>query len=102
MIDGLAKNLKLLRTNQNLTRKQVAERIGVSVSQIGFYESGTRQPSLDALMKLAGVYHVSTDYLLGIKSTTKSNKTLSLEGLTDKQIEILKSTADCFREQNRG
>lgn len=98
MIQGLNKRLQAARTNCNVTRKQIAELIGVSESLIGFYESGSRQPSLSTLMKLSAHYKVSTDYLLGCEPRDKN--TLSLYGLTDKQIEALTLTLECFRNQN--
>jgi len=98
MIQGLAKRLQTSRTNRNLTRKQVAELLDVSESLIGLYESGNRQPSLSALLKLASLYHVTTDYLLGCESADKNS--LSLTGLTDQQIQALTLTAQCFRNQN--
>lgn len=98
MIQGFDKRLQTARINCNLSRKQVSELIGCSESLIGLYESGNRQPSLSALMKLASVYKVSTDYLLGCESNEPG--TLSLSGLTAKQISALKLTADCFRNSN--
>jgi len=98
MIQGLANRLQISRTNCNLTRKQVAELLGVSESLIGLYESGNRQPSLSALIKLAALYHVTTDYLLGCESP--DNGCLSLTGLTDRQIQALTLTAQCFRNRN--
>ena len=98
MIQGLSTRLHSTRINCNLSRKQVAELIGCSESLIGLYESGSRQPSLSALMKLASLYKVSTDYLLGCE--TADAGTLSLSGLTSKQISALKLTADCFRNMD--
>ena len=97
MIDGLANRLKCSRINVNLTRKQVSEIIDVSESLIGLYESGSRQPSLSALVKLATLYKVSTDYILGCEK--KEKNFLSLVGLTDKQIQALNITIQCFRNQ---
>ena len=56
MIQGLAKRLQIARINKELSRKQTAELIDVSESLIGLYESGSRQPSLSVLMKLASLY----------------------------------------------
>lgn len=53
MIQGLDKRLQISRINCNLTRKQVAELVGVSESIIGLYETASRQPSLSTLVKLA-------------------------------------------------
>lgn len=95
MLENLGDKLKTLRVNQNLSRKQVAERVGVSLSMIGLYETGERQPSLTAIVKLASLYKVSADYLLGCEIQSKDS--LSLAGLDEKQIKALKLTADCFR-----
>lgn len=98
MIQGLDKRLQISRINCNLTRKQVAELVGVSESLIGLYESAARQPSLSTLVKLATQYHVTTDYLLGFEMVNQD--TLSLTGLTSKQIQALTLTAQCFRDRN--
>ena len=95
MLGDLGNKLKTLRVNNKLSRKQVAELVGVSASTIGLYESGERIPSVMVLVKLATQYKTSVDYLLGIDNTEK--EMLSLEGLTDKQIKALKTTVECFR-----
>lgn len=94
MLQNLGDKLKSARVNNNLSRNQVAELIGVSVSMIGHYETGERVPSVETLLKLASQYKVSIDYLLG--NTTNSNS-LSLDGLTYKQIQAVKQIVDCFR-----
>lgn len=98
MINDLGKRLKIARINSNLSRKQVAMRLDVSESVIGLYETEVRQPSLPILIKLASLYNVTTDYLLGCE--TNNSSTLSLTGLTPQQIEALSLTAKCFRNQN--
>lgn len=95
MINGLNKRLQSSRINCNLSRKQVAELLGVSESLIGLYENASRQPSLDTLMKLASIYRVSTDFLLGCEPADKDS--LSLSGLTEQQKHALTLTAKCFR-----
>ncbi len=98
MVKGLAKRLVIARANTGLSRKQIAERIGVTESTIGLYESGNRQPSLENLMKLASIYKVTTDYLLGCEPSTID--ALSLHGLNDKQVQALTLTVKCFRGQS--
>ena len=56
--------LASLRKEKNLTQKQLAERIGVHVAQIRRYESGTSQPTLDVIRKIAIALHVSADKLI--------------------------------------
>lgn len=97
MIEGLANRLKSSRKAVGLSRKQIAQLIGVSESMVGLYEAGTRQPSLAALVKLASTYKVSTDYLLGCEQQSKTS--VSLSGLNEQQIQIIYQTIRCFREQ---
>lgn len=94
MIENLGKKLETLRIAHKLSRKQVAELLGISVSMVGLYETGQRLPSLKILIKLAAQYKVSVDYLL---DTHIERNVLPLDGLTDKQIQVLKQTAECFR-----
>ena len=95
MVSGLGKRLKSSRASSGLSRKQAADIIGITESTIGLYESGSRQPSLEALMKLASAYKVTTDYLLGCEPREKYN--VSLAGLTDQQIRSINLTIQCFR-----
>jgi DNA-binding XRE family transcriptional regulator len=95
--DTLGNNLQQLRKNNHLTQKQVAQRIGVSVSVISSYEVTHRTPSYDVLIKLANLYHTTTDYLLG---RTKTN-VLDLEGLSPDDIKIVTEMVEHLREKNR-
>lgn len=53
------------RLHNDLTQRQVAEALKLDRSSYAYYETGKCQPSLDTLLKLADLYDVSTDYLLG-------------------------------------
>lgn len=100
MVQGLHERLYMSRINSKLSRKQVSTLLNVSESLIGLYETATRQPSLENLMKLASIYKVTTDYLLGCEPAQYD--TISLYGLNNKQIEALTLTVKCFRNQNIG
>ena len=91
----MGKKLKSLRLEKNLTQKQVADRIGLAISAVSSYESGSRYPSYDVLVKLARMFHVSTDYLLGI--TNKRN--LDATGLSDNEIELVSQLVDMLRDK---
>ena len=81
MIPTFASRLKQLRLNKNLRQEQVANLIGVNKSAISTYENNTRQPSFEILVRLATLYRVSTDYLLG----RTDSRSLDLSGLTDEE-----------------
>lgn len=65
---NMGEKLRLLRIENKLTQKQVADRIGLAISAVSSYESGSRYPSYESLIKLSKMFHVSTDYLLGLTS----------------------------------
>lgn len=64
----LGKNLKKARTNLQLTQKNVANVIHVSRQTISNWEHEISYPSLEKLIGLSYLYHVSIDQLLGNKS----------------------------------
>jgi len=52
------------RKEKRLTQQALADRVGIHVIQIHRYESGTSQPSLEVIKKLALALSVTTDSLL--------------------------------------
>lgn len=56
---------KRLRTSSGLTQAEIAEKLGISRSTIGMYETGAREPDFEVLEKIADFFNVDTDYLLG-------------------------------------
>ncbi len=63
----LKDNLKSLRESKGLTKKQVAQGVGINERAYIAYEYGERDVSTDTLCKFAKFYGVTTDYLLGLE-----------------------------------
>lgn len=61
------KNIKDLREDNDLTQQQVAEYLGTSQTMYARYERGANELPIHHLIKLCELYHVSADYILGIK-----------------------------------
>lgn len=61
---NLANNLTFYRKKNNLTQGQLGELLHVSAQAISKWENGQAEPSLDIILKLAEIYHISTDELL--------------------------------------
>ena len=89
--------LKELRQKAGLTQKQLAERLWLSKATVSYYEQSLRYPSPEILVKLSGIFHVTTDYLLGIEN---KNQTLDVTGLTDEDISFLENTVELLRKKN--
>ncbi|MGN1066865.1 MAG: helix-turn-helix domain-containing protein [Candidatus Fimimonas sp.] len=61
-----AVRLKELRLEKGFTQQQIAEMLDIRQQSYTRYEYGTGEPSLDTLVKIAKIFDVSTDYLLGL------------------------------------
>jgi len=61
---SFAKRLAAFRKEKGFTQQELAKRAGVKVLQISRYESGSAQPSLEVIKKLAVALRVSADRLL--------------------------------------
>lgn len=65
-METLAERLKLLREEKEWTKTYVAKKL--NLNNLGTYanwEYGTREPDSEMITKIASLYNVSTDYLLG-------------------------------------
>lgn len=69
-----AQRMKELRLEKKMKQAEVAEAIGVSTTAYCNYEYGQRDPQTAVLVKLAQLYHVSTDYLLGVNEPAPEEK----------------------------
>ena len=57
--------LKMLRSEKNLTQKQLADILNMQNTAISKYELGERTPDIDSLVKIADKLGINTDWLLG-------------------------------------
>jgi transcriptional regulator with XRE-family HTH domain len=67
MRNNFAEQLNALRIENDLSRSQLAEKLNVSVRLISYWENGKRECDFDMLIKIADMFSVSVDYLLGRK-----------------------------------
>jgi transcriptional regulator with XRE-family HTH domain len=68
-VAGVGERLRGLRRTRGLTLAQVAVATGISQSTLSRVESAGRRPSLDILLRLAAVYRVTLDDLVGAPAT---------------------------------
>lgn len=62
---AFAKRLKLLREAAGITQAELADKLGVSRGTISYYEKAERIADIDFLCKVAALFGVTYDYLLG-------------------------------------
>ena len=87
--------LKTLRTQNNYTQVQLAQKLGLTKSVISVYETGLRLPSYDVLINIAKIFGVSTDYLLGMDNRQE----IDLSGLTPEEITALKNLIKAMKHR---
>jgi len=63
--DRFKDRLRFLRENKKITQKELAKLINVAESTVSMYERGEREPSFEIAVRLANLFNVSIDYLLG-------------------------------------
>ncbi|MGN0501617.1 MAG: helix-turn-helix domain-containing protein [Ruminococcus sp.] len=94
MVD-FGNRLKELRLNAGLSQKQLADKLWITKATVSYYELSERNPSPEILIKIAKVFHVTTDYLLGIED---KQKYLDVSDLTDDEIDLLQHTINVIRK----
>lgn len=92
-----AERLKSLREQYQLSQHDVAKILKVSPALISSYERNERMPSPPKLISLADLYHTSTDYLL-CRYQDSGELSLSVDGLTQKQIKLLRELVETMRK----
>lgn len=83
MTNPLNENIKKLRVAKNLNQVEFAKLIGVTKQCVSNWENDNVIPSIEMLVKMADLFNVSTDYLLG----RTERRALDVSLLSDKQIE---------------
>ena len=96
MVYGLYDKIKTLHEHYGLTQVQLAQRLGVTKSAVNAWETGTNSPSLSYVVKLAKIFGVSTDYLLGVNERL----TVDITELDDLQTQAVTLMIRLFERDN--
>lgn len=65
---ALALRLRLLRVASGMKQDEIATQLGIGRSAYTYYESSRSKPDYDSLIRLAKMFHVSIDYLVGMSN----------------------------------
>jgi transcriptional regulator with XRE-family HTH domain len=103
--------IQKLRKDSNLNQSQLAEKIGVSLTQLQRYENKGVQPPADILKKLADAFNTSIDFLVygdseqKAQQSIKDNELLSqfkaVEQLDSKDKSTIKDIIDAFIKRSK-
>ena len=92
IIKAFSERLKELRLMNDLTQQQVADRLTISRTAVGKWETETAYPDVDKLKTLAEIYNCSVDYLLGLSDNIRI--------LTRNEIAALKNIMAIAAKEN--
>lgn len=94
----LGNRIKALREELGLKQEDLANKMLVSPSAIGMYETNKREPNNELILKLAQFFNVSTDYLLGKTDIRNPGKQIddvlneAMIGMSKEEYEALSET----------
>ena len=89
--------LKEIRKEKGITQEELAKVLGVNKATVSGWECGRNYPSVEKLIELCKYLDVSSDCLFGLEQ----RKYISVDGLSDDQIQMVMSLANSMRE-NKG
>lgn len=92
---NFGEKLKTLRTGQKMTQQALADRVGVAKSVVSYYESGERYPSYDVLVRIARVFHTTTDYLLDIKR----ERVIDVSELSENEVAAVTAVVEALKNK---
>ena len=81
MIYSLNENIKRLRTSHGMSQVEFAKLVGVTKQCVSNWENDNVLPSIDMLVKIADLFKVRTDCLLG----RESDAYIDVSALTEEQ-----------------
>lgn len=93
----VADRIKQLRISRGMTQTELAKKLNITRSSVNAWEMGISTPSTTYLVELSLLFHVSTDYLLGLDC----NKSLDISNLSEREIELVYELVQYFRENNK-
>nr|WP_090573121.1 helix-turn-helix transcriptional regulator [Paenibacillus sp. OV219] len=88
--------LRELRLRHNYSQDEVARQIGITRSAYSHYEINNRQPVYDTLRKLAALFSVSLDYIIGGEASRRESPTL-----TPETMEIIRLLSHMDQEKRK-
>lgn len=95
---GIGDRLRTLRNQKGLSLKQASSRLGITASTLSGYELEDRHPSYKNLLRLARLYSVSCDYILG----NTGRQMVDATGLTEKEVASVTGIISLLKEARAG
>lgn len=87
--------IKTLRENAGYSQSTLAKKLDVTRSSVNAWEMGLSTPTTNYVVSIAKLFHVSTDYLLGIES----KQCIVLDDFTKEEIKLIYDLINYFKNK---
>ena len=91
----LSRNIKYLRTAQNLSQQVLAESLNLSRSNLAKYEKGIHDPGIEVLLRISRYFRISIDLILTVDLSK-----VDLDEVIDQKSMLLPMQVDANGEDN--
>ena len=92
----ISEQIRKLREQAGYSQAQLAKKLDVTRSSVNAWEMGISAPTTQYVVAMARLFHVSTDYLLGMESALQ----ISLDAYTQEETHIIFSLLKYFDERH--
>ena len=89
----LNERIREVRNLNNISQVELAKKLGVTKQSVSNWENDNIQPSVEMVVKIAKIFSVTTDYLLGLENQI----TLDVTGLDKQKTIHLQQVIDDMR-----
>ena len=93
----LNQRIRTLRLARKMSQVELAQALHVTKQSVSNWENDNIQPSVEMLMKIAKVFSVSTDYLLGMDC----GEYIDVSGLPGEVISHIRQIVEDFKNINQ-
>lgn len=91
----LGQRINELRIALGWSQVQLAEKLNISKQTVSNWENDNIQPSIEMLVRIAKLFHASTDYLLGLDNT----QTIDVDGLPKTFVAHLTQIIEDYKQK---
>lgn len=89
--------IKNLREEAGYSQAQLAKKLDVTRSSVNAWEMGLSTPTTHYVVELAKIFHVSTDYLLGLEN----KRHIVIDDYNKSEIELIYKLVKYFDENKK-
>jgi len=93
----ISETIRALRESAGFSQAQLAKKLDVTRSSVNAWEMGLSTPTIQYVVAMSKLFHVSADYLLGIESKLS----IHLDSYSAEEKEVLYSLVRYFDSQRK-